>query len=309
MDYEIERNSKSHQKYPFVSIIIPSYDGYNLTDNTLFSLKKTVDYPNYQITVIDNGSHDSTTEKLKNSHPYVKVIRNPRNIGFPKVINQGIISFPADFYFILSNDVILINKNWLSILIKEMKKDPRIGIISGKIINIFNKNFEKENYDQFVNTYLKDIREDKIHYKKNIDASAILVRDIAIKSVGLLNEEFTPGYYEDTDWCARMLKGGWKLAEVQNIRFLHAPTTTTKRIYSKEFFYFYLFARNRAIFFRKHPTFSRLYEQLYVIFKSLFHIFLKDSFKIKRKKLWYFYHAYLYNIKMIWMKFLKILKK
>jgi len=282
-----------------VSILIPSNNGYHLIENLLFSFKQTVNYPKWQIIVIDNGSSDHTKEKLETSFPYVKIIQNQQNIGFPKSINLGIKQFPADFYFILNNDVILITQNWLSKLMKEMEKNPRIGMITGKLINIFKLQFRKARYNKFVKTYSKAEKEDSLLFKKHLDATAILVRDKTIRTVGLLNEDFSPGYYEDSDWCARMVKVGWLLAEKQNVIFLHFPRSTSKRLFSREFFTFYLLPRNRLRFFILHPSPKQYFNEIYMTLKAMLHIFFKDPIREKRKKLWYLFQAYYSDLKFI----------
>ncbi len=52
-------------KKPLVSIIIVNYNGYDVLVPCIKSLQK-LDYPNFEIIIVDNGSEDASIEFIKN---------------------------------------------------------------------------------------------------------------------------------------------------------------------------------------------------------------------------------------------------
>ncbi|MBU4446664.1 glycosyltransferase, partial [bacterium] len=63
-----------------VSIIIPTYNRKNEVLDCLASLYK-LNYNNFEVIVIDNGSNDSTSEAIKKYFPSVNLIELKENLG------------------------------------------------------------------------------------------------------------------------------------------------------------------------------------------------------------------------------------
>ena len=69
---------------PKISIIILNWNGKKDTEECLNSIKN-VDYDNYELIVVDNGSSDDSAEYLLKLFPEVIFIKNPKNYGFAEV--------------------------------------------------------------------------------------------------------------------------------------------------------------------------------------------------------------------------------
>ena len=76
-------------RQPRVSIIILNWNSYEVTLDCLLSLRK-IDYPNFEMVVVDNGSVDGSPEKLLENMPEIRLIRNATNLGFAGGCNVGI---------------------------------------------------------------------------------------------------------------------------------------------------------------------------------------------------------------------------
>ena len=73
-----------------VSIIILNWNGYKDTYECLKSIKK-INYPNYEIIVIDNASSGEDIFLLKKEFKNkIRIIKNKKNYGFAKGNNKGI---------------------------------------------------------------------------------------------------------------------------------------------------------------------------------------------------------------------------
>lgn len=136
---------------PKVSIIIPVYNRENYIEKCLQSVLNQ-DYKHIEIIVIDDGSTDSTKEKIKayeNKYKNIKYYYQI-NSGVSSARNNGIFKSTGEFIIFLDSD-----DYWDSTLItKEMKK-----------ISISNKNLcycgmLKNRLD------IKEVKQDKIRFKQ-----------------------------------------------------------------------------------------------------------------------------------------------
>ena len=67
--------------HPFVSIIILNFNGADLTVPCLESLRN-LNYSNYELLVVDNGSTDRSAERIAEGFPEVHLVRQEQNLGF-----------------------------------------------------------------------------------------------------------------------------------------------------------------------------------------------------------------------------------
>ena len=113
--------------HPKVFAVILNYNGYDDTKNCINSLKK-IDYPNYNIIVVDNASTDESYNKLKNEFPRIPVVVTEFNMGYTGGMNAGAkyaMEHDAD-YILLSNNDMLYESDFLRILIERIETDSSL---------------------------------------------------------------------------------------------------------------------------------------------------------------------------------------
>ncbi|MCB4792837.1 MAG: glycosyltransferase family 2 protein [Elusimicrobia bacterium] len=196
------------------SIIIPCFNQLFYTKKCLESIRQNTNLP-YEIITIDNGSKDRTPEYL-DSYPNIKLITNKTNLGFAPACNQGIKAAKGSFLIILNNDTI-VTPGWLERLITCAQSDRSIGLV-GPCTNITH-GFQKVQSIHFTN--LKELyRWSNIFCINNygnwynvlwLNAFCILIKRELINKIGLFDENFTRGGYEDYDYCIRARKLKYKL--------------------------------------------------------------------------------------------------
>ncbi len=120
--------------YPLVSIIVINYNGKNLLEKFSPSVAN-LNYPNCEVTVVDNASTDDSVEFLKNSYPQFKIIQADKNYGTAEGSNIGARYANGEYIFFISNDMEL-DKDILNYMIERMKNDPKIGICTCKMRRI-----------------------------------------------------------------------------------------------------------------------------------------------------------------------------
>jgi GT2 family glycosyltransferase len=187
-------------------------------------------YPKCKVVVIDNASTDGSTEMLQANLPTVELIKNVENTGFSRANNQGIrhaLANNAEYILLLNNDVEITDEQWLEKLIEIFESDNKIGIVgckllypngkiqhSGGIINLsggHNRGECEKDKGQY----------DKIEFFYFVTGAVLMIKSDVIHKIGLLDEGFTPLYYEDVDWCVRARLCDYKVAYTPNPKFIH----------------------------------------------------------------------------------------
>jgi GT2 family glycosyltransferase len=88
--------------WPTVYFSILNWNQKDLTCECLESLSQ-LDYPNYRIVVVDNGSQDGEATAIRNHFPSVVVLENETNLGFAEGNNVAIRYALEQKYTILTN--------------------------------------------------------------------------------------------------------------------------------------------------------------------------------------------------------------
>ncbi len=121
-------------RIPKVSLIILNWNGKDVLQECLRSAGG-LDYPNYDIIVVDNGSTDGSQGFIQQNFPKVYLIENGQNLGFAEGQNIGIryaMGEGADYLFVLNNDITF-DRSVLKELIAAFEDDESIGIAGPRL--------------------------------------------------------------------------------------------------------------------------------------------------------------------------------
>lgn len=246
---------------PRVSIIILNWNSYEVTMDCLLSLQK-IDYSNFEIVVVDNGSVDGSPEKLLENAPEIRMIRNAANLGFAGGCNMGMrdaLRRGTDYVLLLNNDTI-VAPDFLTRLVNVTESDEKIGAASPKVL--FFDHPDRLNYaggehrrwrlfpKMIGLRQLDDGRYDNIREVSFLTGCAFLIKAGVVRKIGVL-EEIYFHFYEDIEWSLRVLKAGYKTFYVPAAKIWHKEHYVTDRNQQNGFIEFNL-ARANIIFARKH---------------------------------------------------------
>jgi GT2 family glycosyltransferase/glycosyltransferase involved in cell wall biosynthesis len=209
------------------SIIVLTYNALHYTQKFYESILKTVN-SNYELIIIDNASIDGTKEYLNSislDNKNVKLIFNDKNLGFPAAVNQGIHIAKGKYILIANNDIV-VTQSWLERLIEVVESDNRIGIV-GPISNEVSgvqrdKEADYKTIDE-MHLYADSVREknkNKITQFPRVAFLCTLIKKDVIEKIGGLDERFSPGNFEDDDFCLRAQLAGYKTVIAQDV-FIH----------------------------------------------------------------------------------------
>jgi GT2 family glycosyltransferase len=248
-------------RQPRVSIIILNWNSYEVTLDCLLSLRK-IDYPNFEVVLVDNGSVDESSEKFLANAPEIQLIRNATNLGFAGGCNVGMrdaLRRGTDYVLLLNNDTI-VAPDFLSQLVRIAESDVKIGAVSPKVL--FFDHPDRLNYaggEQrpwrlfprvFGLRQLDDGKYDKIREVSFLTGCAFLIKAEVVSKIGVM-EEIYFHFYEDIEWSLRVLKAGYKTFYVPAAKIWHKEHYVTDRNQGNGFIEFHL-ARANMIFARKH---------------------------------------------------------
>ena len=114
------------------SIIIPVFNREDLTRQCLATLSPTLaGAGDGEVIVVDNGSTPATAAVLA-AFPWVKVIRNERNLGFAVACNQGARVATGTYVVHLNNDTKALD-GWLARMLARFE-EPDVGVVGAKLL-------------------------------------------------------------------------------------------------------------------------------------------------------------------------------
>jgi len=111
-----------------VSVVIPTYNRYNMLKRLLKSLEET-EYPVREIIVIDDCSSDILYQGLTLEFPYIKYIRHDHVMYVGESRNEGIRMASGEFIFMVDDDN-TVDPKCIGNLIDHISKDNSIGVVA-----------------------------------------------------------------------------------------------------------------------------------------------------------------------------------
>jgi GT2 family glycosyltransferase len=263
---------------PKVSIIILNWNGLKDTLECLRSLKK-INYLNYEIIVVDNGSSNNEKDIIEKYYPEIRIIRNSTNQGFSRGNNIGAklaLENKPDYLLFLNNDTI-VTPDFLKELVNFCQNNQDVGCAGPLILDYY----QKEKVDSCggnLNKILfslkpyKFISKEPIKNLNFVSGCAFFIRSSIIERVGLWDEDFF-SYWEDVDFCLRIKKANLQIASVPSSVIYH-KANLLKRYFSKQ--YIYYMTRNNLLIIKKHASFYEWPTALinFVIRKCLGYFFI-----------------------------------
>ncbi|KLE15070.1 hypothetical protein AAT22_13555 [Clostridium sp. C8] len=206
-NYEIKVNN--------YSIVILTYNQLDYTKVCINSIKNYNGNDDCEIIIIDNNSTDGTVEWIKEQEG-IKYILNEENKGFPAGCNQGIeIANKDNDIFLLNNDTVIMPNSIFNLRmgLYSNEKVGATGAISNSVSYYQQISEQYDDFDGYMGHSLKNnIPDESLYYERvKLVGFAMLIKRETLNIVGLLDERFTPGNFEDDDISFRIIKEGYKL--------------------------------------------------------------------------------------------------
>lgn len=243
---------------PLISLITVNYNQAVVTCDMLESTR-SLTYPRYEIIVVDNGSKEDPTERIRQgNYPNVTVVVSPDNLGFSGGNNLGISHAQGDYYFLLNNDT-FVTPNLLELLLEPFRKDPSVGVTCPKI-----RFHDQPTIIQYagyrpLNEYTGQtwavglMEPDQGQHDQSgptyfAHGAAMMVSRTVLERAGTLDDSFFL-YYEELDWSARIRRAGFQIYYQAAALIYHRESMSVGKANAMKVYYH---TRNRLWFMRRN---------------------------------------------------------
>ncbi len=125
-NYEVE-----DKELPPLTILIPAHNEEKFIKETLDAIKN-LNYPNFEVIVIDDNSSDKTSEIVEEylKHENFHLIKLLKNVGKAKALNIGLKFVKTDLIVVIDADTIL-KEDSLRYMAHHFNKIPRLAAVTG----------------------------------------------------------------------------------------------------------------------------------------------------------------------------------
>ncbi len=256
----------TYNDYPLVSVVIPTHNRKDKLIRLIDSLLKS-NYPRnkLEIIVVDDASTDGTCDTIRQLYPEVKLRCNDEEKYVAESRNIGIKISRGKYIFLIDDDNI-VDPNTIKELVEFMEKNPYVGVAAP--LMYFLKDPRriwcagvKRNYWLTITKYIGYGKIDDgtitSPYESEDFPNAFMVRKEVIDKVGLFNSKLFPIHYEESDFCQRIRKAGYKVMLVPTAKVWHDVPLPSTRFNNRDnnnkymnMTRIYYTVRNRIIFHR-----------------------------------------------------------
>ncbi|MBU0880757.1 MAG: glycosyltransferase family 2 protein [Candidatus Omnitrophica bacterium] len=246
-------------------IIIPIWNQLAFTKDCLEHIVKNTRYP-YRLILVDNASDKDTREylgKFASDNPdKATLIRNEHNAGYIKAINQGFKVSDASYVCMMNNDT-LPAPGWLERMVEFAESHTDVGLI----------NPQCGGHDgASVDPHAATLERYKGEYMEmnQCQGFCMLVKRELIDKIGVLDESYGVGGYDDTDYSIRAHKAGYRSVSIRDSYVYHRIHGSFDEAGNRE----EVVKRNRDIYYKKWGKHLRI--------GVLFSLDTLDALKIAR---------------------------
>ena len=223
----------SMAKQKKISVIIPVYNAPGELKACVESLKRTA-CGLYELIIVDNASGPETRRYISGLRGAIR-IRNSSNRGFAAAVNQGIKASSGRYLTLVNSDIVFFDGG-LQGLAACLDYDPGVGAagpftnrtVGQQLMHAPGAEGEDPKAIEMLSQAVRlrfDGEGQEVH---RLMGFCLMFRREAYESVGLLDERFKVGCYEDIDYSMRLRQAGWKLKIAREVLVWHRDHSSFK---------------------------------------------------------------------------------
>ncbi len=229
-----------------LSVIVPTWNAREIVSACLDALDEAVRRPgrlSLDVHVIDNGSEDDTVAWLRERHPWAEVEPLPANRGFAAAVNVGLAKAGGRHVVLLNNDT-QVGPGALEACVAWLDAHPDVAVVGPQLLHADGRKQNSVHNEPGLATeilphWLLELAlpgrypSKRYSHAEPFDVEAVLgaclvARTEAIRAVGPLCEDFFY-FLEETDWCRRFRRAGWRVVHLPDVEVTHVHGATSKK--------------------------------------------------------------------------------
>jgi N-acetylglucosaminyl-diphospho-decaprenol L-rhamnosyltransferase len=259
-----------------LSICIVNTNQRELLCSGLTALQEAPPRLRVEIIVVDNASTDGSVEMLHQSFRHVQVIAAPDNLGYARALNRA-FALARGRYLLALNEDTRVLPGACETLVEFAERHADAGLIGPRLLNP-DGTPQRSGWQGFpslrsaliealylwrIAPWLPWVRRSEavaddsceLHAVDHVLGAAMMVRAEIVRTLGGMQEGFFL-FLDETEWCLRIKRAGWRIYVVPGARIVHigqqsvhvAPERTMPQLY-----------RNLVLFHREHCGRCSLY--------------------------------------------------
>jgi GT2 family glycosyltransferase len=203
------------------------------------------------IIIVDNGSTDDCSEKIKHAMPQAHLIQNKHNLGFGAANNRALGQVTTSYALLLNPDCV-VTPDAIRQLLKTSDDYPHAAVIAPQLIR--SNGLLEVSYRWPTGTWQSSGPVASAACCVGfVSGAAMLLNMNAMRHIGFFDERFFL-YYEDEDLCQRVFAAKGQIIVAPESRFTHLARGSVRGNHPlrAEFFRGYHHAQSKLIFHHKH---------------------------------------------------------
>ncbi len=233
---------------PVVSIIIVNWNTREILRDCLRSVYEHAGPVDFHVIVVDNASTDGSADMVRSEFGKVELIANSDNRGFAAANNQGMAVATGRYVLLLNSDTLVLD-GAIAKMVTCADAHPDVAVLGCRVLNR-DRSLQPTcfMYPSVLNVFL-DVtslskvaprsrffgrarmtwwKRDNVREVEVVTGCFMLVRREAVDRVGVMDDSFFM-YGEETDWCYRFRKAGWKVLFAPCGEIIHLGGASSRR--------------------------------------------------------------------------------
>ncbi len=235
ISYNLKRKKQTVASHPRISVVVPAYNEERTITKCVQSLQN-LDYSNYEIIIVDDGSTDSTYRLASQAEASNLLVLHQENRGKSQALNFGIQYSTGEIIITVDADTTL-DRQALARLAERFAVNRQVGAVAGnvkvnpepKIIN----GLQSAEYATGINLVRKS--QSVFGCVMIVPGPIAALRKEAIQKAGLFSNDT---FAEDFDLTLNILKSGYKIQyEEASLAYTDAPKNVEDMIKQRRRWY------------------------------------------------------------------------
>jgi GT2 family glycosyltransferase len=199
---------------PDLSVIIPNWNGEGYVARCIAATIQSAQASDrdYEILVVDDASSDASVSLISRDFPDVKLLVNPRNVGFGETVNRGVADARGEFLVLLNNDLVP-REDMIREMLAPLRQDTGLFGVGAKTVEWSEQKPNHVNmaarWDRGTLHVVAD-NPPEARPAMFLQGGSSAFRRELFREFGSFSHLYSPGYWEDYDISYLALKAGWR---------------------------------------------------------------------------------------------------